>query len=86
MMGRSVMRNTEEQQLVKLIACDQVEEDFGVKIDRTGAPPLAVFRQGDEFFVIDDTCSHGDASLSDGELCPNRPLKNSASTAPTRSG
>jgi nitrite reductase/ring-hydroxylating ferredoxin subunit len=25
----------------------------------------------DEFFVIDDTCTHGEASLSDGELFSN---------------
>ena len=31
-------------------------------------PALAVFRLGDEFFVTDDTCTHGDAFLSDGEV------------------
>lgn len=65
------MGHIEKENLVKLVACGEVEEDFGVKIDRNGAPPVAVFRLGDEFFVIDDTCTHGDASLSDGEVFSN---------------
>jgi 3-phenylpropionate/trans-cinnamate dioxygenase ferredoxin subunit len=32
-------------------------------------PPVAVFRTGDgEVYAIDDTCTHQDASLSDGWL------------------
>jgi len=65
------MEQIEKEKLVKLIACDEVEEDFGAKIERNGAPPLAVFRLGDEFFVTDDTCTHGEASLTDGEMFPN---------------
>ena len=30
--------------------------------------PLAVFNAGGELFAIDDTCTHQDASLSDGWL------------------
>ncbi|WP_337998568.1 non-heme iron oxygenase ferredoxin subunit [Pseudoxanthomonas spadix] len=70
-MGLRFMGHIEQENLVELIACDEVEEDFGAKVEREGAPPLAVFRLGDEFFVIDDTCTHGDASLSDGELFSN---------------
>lgn len=33
-----------------------------------GHAPLAMVRLGDEFFVIDDTCTHGAASLCDGEI------------------
>lgn len=29
-------------------------------------PPLAVFNLEDGFFVTDDTCTHGEASLCDG--------------------
>ena len=35
-----------------------------VKVD--GRPPLAVFNVAGEFFVTDDTCTHGMASLSEG--------------------
>ncbi len=65
------MWHIETESLVKLVACDEVEEDFGVRIERNGSPPLAVFRLGNEFFVVDDTCTHGDASLSDGEVLPS---------------
>lgn len=33
-----------------------------------GREPLAMVRLGDECFVIDDTCTHGQASLSDGHI------------------
>jgi len=32
------MEQIEKEKLVKLIACDEVEEDFGAKIERNGAP------------------------------------------------
>ena len=31
-------------------------------------PPIAVFNEDGEFFAIDDTCTHQDASLADGWL------------------
>ncbi|MCU1647764.1 MAG: bifunctional 3-phenylpropionate/cinnamic acid dioxygenase ferredoxin subunit [Nocardia sp.] len=31
-----------------------------------GAPPIAVFHTENGLFAIDDTCTHQDASLSDG--------------------
>ena len=30
--------------------------------------PLAVYNLDEIFYVTDDTCSHGDASLADGEI------------------
>jgi len=38
-----------------------------VKIDLDGTP-VCVTRIGDEVFAIADTCSHSDASLSEGEV------------------
>jgi 3-phenylpropionate/trans-cinnamate dioxygenase ferredoxin component len=38
-----------------------------VKIDVEGTP-VCVTRVGDEVFAIADTCSHSDASLSEGEV------------------
>jgi len=38
-----------------------------VKIDLNGTP-VCVTRIGDEVFAIADTCSHSDASLSEGEV------------------
>lgn len=30
--------------------------------------PIAIFNCGGEYFAIDDTCSHADASLAEGEM------------------
>lgn len=38
------------------------------RIDLADRPPLAVFNLDGKFYVTDDTCTHGDASLCDGEI------------------
>ena len=38
-----------------------------IKIEKDGRT-ICVTRVGDEVFAIDDTCSHSDASLSEGEV------------------
>jgi 3-phenylpropionate/trans-cinnamate dioxygenase ferredoxin subunit len=40
-----------------------------VEIDDT---PVAVFNVNGEFFALDDTCSHAEASLSEGDLDTER--------------
>lgn len=40
----------------------------GLRVEHAGLPVLAVFRVGEEYFVTDDLCTHGAASLSEGEL------------------
>jgi nitrite reductase/ring-hydroxylating ferredoxin subunit len=37
-----------------------------MRFELEGRPPVAVFQLGDEYFITDDTCSHGAASLCDG--------------------
>ena len=49
-----------------LIEADFVEPGTVLRVDVDGFPPLAVFNLDGEYFVCDDTCSHGQASLSDG--------------------
>ena len=39
-----------------------------IKKVETGGLELAVYNVAGEFFVTDDACTHGPASLSDGEL------------------
>jgi 3-phenylpropionate/trans-cinnamate dioxygenase ferredoxin subunit len=34
--------------------------------------PVAIFNVGGAFYALDDTCSHAEASLSDGDLDPER--------------
>jgi nitrite reductase/ring-hydroxylating ferredoxin subunit len=36
------------------------------RVEVEGLPPLAVFNLGGTFYVTDDTCTHGKASLSEG--------------------
>ena len=38
-----------------------------IKIEKNGRT-ICVARVGDQVFAIDDTCSHSDASLSEGEI------------------
>lgn len=46
-----------------------VEINAGLQVIIAGYPPLAVFHlENGEFYVTDDTCTHGDASLADGDV------------------
>ena len=48
-----------------------IEPGEALRVDGpdTGGVPIAVFRtEDDEFFAVDDTCTHQDASLADGWL------------------
>lgn len=47
---------------------EDVFEGMGMRFERAGNPPLAVFNVDGSFYVTDDTCSHGNASLADGWL------------------
>lgn len=39
-----------------------------LRVELDGMPPLAVYNVDGAYFVTDDTCSHGKASLADGYL------------------
>jgi nitrite reductase/ring-hydroxylating ferredoxin subunit len=45
---------------------DHVEEGMPRRVVVDGLPPLAVFQLEDGYFVIADTCTHGQASLAEG--------------------
>ena len=49
------------------LALDQMTEGKPVKIEKDGKT-ICVARVGDEVFAIADTCSHSDASLSEGDV------------------
>lgn len=53
---------------LRLCRIDVIEEGEALRVDVDGRPPLAVFHLDGKFYVTDDTCSHGDASLSEGSL------------------
>jgi 3-phenylpropionate/trans-cinnamate dioxygenase ferredoxin subunit len=46
---------------------DQLESGKPVKLEKAGKS-ICVTRVGDEVFAIDDTCSHSEASLSEGDV------------------
>lgn len=48
---------------------DELAEGEMRRVTLPGFPPLAVYRVDGSFFVTDDMCTHGEASLTeDGEL------------------
>ncbi|MDQ8934328.1 non-heme iron oxygenase ferredoxin subunit [Acinetobacter rudis] len=52
-----------------LCQVEDVQPSSGLQVNIVGYPTLAVFHLEDgRFFVTDDTCTHGDASLADGEV------------------
>ncbi|MDR3453362.1 MAG: bifunctional 3-phenylpropionate/cinnamic acid dioxygenase ferredoxin subunit [Rhodoferax sp.] len=53
---------------LRLCRVDAVEEGEALRVEIDGRPPLAVYHVDGEFFVSDDTCSHGEASLAEGSV------------------
>jgi biphenyl 2,3-dioxygenase ferredoxin subunit len=51
----------------QLALCNRTEVESGkaIRVEKNGLT-LAVFNLGGEFHVIDDTCTHGPGSLSEG--------------------
>jgi nitrite reductase/ring-hydroxylating ferredoxin subunit len=58
--------------LVLLCAASDVPESGGKRIEFEKESPVAVFRLGNEFVVLDDTCTHAGASMSEGEVVGDR--------------
>ena len=56
------------ERLILVGSPDEVVEGEGRRICAPGVGPIAIFRVGDAFHAIADTCSHGQASLSEGWL------------------
>jgi len=49
------------------VSFDSLVESKPIKLDLNGTP-VCVTRIGDEVFAIADTCSHSEASLSEGDV------------------
>ena len=52
---------------IKVASIDDVPEDGGLCVEVRGRR-IALFRIDGEVFAIDDTCTHAEASLSEGEI------------------
>lgn len=57
-----------EGEFVTVAQASEIPSDRGVAFT-VGRHVVAVFRQGDEFFAINDFCPHMGASLAPGEVC-----------------
>jgi nitrite reductase/ring-hydroxylating ferredoxin subunit len=53
---------------IKLCPLSAVPEGEPLRIKVQGADAIAVCKLGDAYFAIADTCTHGMASLSEGEI------------------
>lgn len=52
----------------RLCNIDDVPDGGALQVALPDRPPLAVFRLDGRCFVTDDTCTHGNASLCDGDV------------------
>lgn len=57
-----------EQVIHFLCKTSDVPEGSAKRVELAGRKPLAVFNLEGSFHVTDDTCTHGEASLCDGEI------------------
>lgn len=54
--------------MIRICELSEVPDGEGLQVEMDGLPALAVYRIGEVAYVIDDLCTHGDASLAEGEL------------------
>ena len=56
--------------MAKILLCRIADLAAGeiLRVETDGLPPVAVFNLDGAFYAIDDTCSHGQASLADGDI------------------
>jgi nitrite reductase/ring-hydroxylating ferredoxin subunit len=52
---------------IELCKTSEVDEGTAIKVETNGLT-LAVFNLNGAFYVLDDTCSHGPGSLSEGPI------------------
>lgn len=59
---------TQASQKIELCKASDVAEGTAIRVE-TNDLILAVFNLNGAFYVMDDTCSHGPGSLSEGPIC-----------------
>ncbi len=52
----------------ELLLSSELKENKVLQVELTGRPPIALYNLGGQVFATDDTCTHGNASLSEGEI------------------
>ena len=53
---------------IKVCSVDQITSGEVLQVELEERPPLAVYNLEGDFYVTDDTCTHGDASLAEGDI------------------
>jgi 3-phenylpropionate/trans-cinnamate dioxygenase ferredoxin subunit len=56
---------------VEVARVSDIPPGHAARVEIDGVP-VAIFNLGGAFYAIDDTCSHAEASLSEGDLDPDR--------------
>jgi len=59
---------TDAPEFTFIARTDEVEAGYALQVVVDGREPVAVVRLDDGFYVMDDTCTHGAASMSEGEV------------------
>lgn len=54
--------------MIKLCRASDVPEGGGLRVEIPGREAIAVFFNGSEYFATADACTHGSASLAEGEI------------------
>ena len=52
----------------QICSAEEVLPGTALRVELDGLPPLAVFNLDGEYHVMNDTCSHGEASLCEGDI------------------
>jgi nitrite reductase/ring-hydroxylating ferredoxin subunit len=61
-----LMVNVMEPSWQAIFEADLIEVGTPQRVVVEGLPPLCIVRLDDQFCVVNDTCTHGEASLADG--------------------
>lgn len=64
--GFTMVKEDTMVEKIQLCRADKLEEGAPLAVTLPSMPPLAVYRLGDSYFVTDNTCTHGNAMLTEG--------------------
>lgn len=53
---------------VEVLQAADLGEDCVRAVSVAGYPPIAVYNLGGSYYATDDTCTHGNASLAEGDI------------------
>ena len=54
--------------MIELMKCAELGDQEIRRFELDGRPPIALYNLGGDYFATDDTCTHGEASLAEGDI------------------